>query len=463
MIKTFIEDHSEEMICSISELVSIPSVMGDAQEGAPFGKECVRALRKALEIAEDMGFSVRNIDSYAGTAEYIPDGADGIGLAILCHLDVVPAGDGWSFPPFEMTRADGKIIGRGVIDDKGPAMAALYGLYAVKELNIPLKKGVRIVFGTNEENGSEDLGYYLKKETLPENVFTPDGSFPVINVEKGMIRSKFKGSYAADNDDIFISVKGGTVANAVPEKAEAVIKAEYSQAVRTAAESDRSGAKFTFADNADGTVTVTSKGRSAHASTPESGINAVIALLDLLVSASHKETEAVKIIKGLTEIFPFGETDGRSAGLKCADDVSGALTCVFSLFEMKNGAADGTVDVRFPVCTCLENVRKTEEAAFAKAGCKFDGFMGDEPHCVDENSDFIRTLLRVFEKHTGQKGECIAIGGGTYVHNINGGVAFGAELGSTDYHMHGADEFFPVSELIADAAIYGDAISEICG
>lgn len=89
--------------------------------------------------------------------------------------------------------------------------------------------------------------------------------------------------------------------------------------------------------------------------------------------------------------------------------------------------------------------------------------MGDEPHCVDENSDFIRTLLRVFERHTGQKGECIAIGGGTYVHNINGGVAFGAELGSTDYHMHGADEFFPVSELIADAAIYGDAISEICG
>ena len=136
MIKTFIENHSEDMLGSISELVKIPSVMDDAQDGAPFGKECVRALHKALEIAEGMGFSVRNIDNYAGTAEYIPEGADGIGLAILCHLDVVPAGDGWSFPPFEMTRSDGKIIGRGVIDDKGPASA--FALFSE-----PMRKTVR--------------------------------------------------------------------------------------------------------------------------------------------------------------------------------------------------------------------------------------------------------------------------------------------------------------------------------
>ena len=130
---------------------------------------------------------------------------------------------------------------------------------------------------------------------------------------------------------------------------------------------------------------------------------------------------------------------------------------------MENGKCSGVVDVRFPTCLDLAFVEERERAAFAAAGCEFERFMGDEPHCVDEDSDFVQALLRVYERVEGEKGHCIAIGGGTYVHHIEGGVAFGAERGDTDYHMHGADEFIPLDELLKDAVLYAAAIAEICG
>lgn len=458
MLKTFIENHTEQMLDSIAKLIKIPSVMGNAEENAPFGKPCADALKAALEIAEGMGFSVKNFDNYVGTAEYIPEGAEGVGLAVLCHLDVVPSGSGWTYPPFECTRSGDIIIGRGVIDDKGPAMAALYALYAVKEQKIPLKKGIRIIFGTNEENGSADLEYYEKCEAYPEKVFTPDGSFPVINIEKGMLRSFFGGDVSENAEDFIISVKGGTVANAVPESAEAVIKPEFAEAARKAISEDKSGVEFTVTDSGS----ITAKGRSAHASTPESGINAIVGLMGLLCKISDGKSEKAKKLSEILKIFPMGETDGKSLGLKCSDEKSGALTSVFSIFEMSDGHLKGTLDVRFPTCLTLAEVKSAEEKAFSTFGCKIENSMGDEPHITDENSDFIRTLLSVYEKHTGGKGRCLAIGGGTYVHNIKGGVAFGAEFGDTDYHMHGADEFVPVKELVMQAAMYADAMAE-CG
>ncbi len=461
MLKKFIENHTEEMLESISKLIKIPSVMGEAEENAPFGKHCAEALKTALEIAEGMGFSVKNFDNYVGTAEYIPEGAEGVGLAVLCHLDVVPSGNGWTFPPFECTRSGDVIIGRGAIDDKGPAMAALYALYAVKELKMPLKKGIRIIFGTNEENGSADLEHYEKCEEYPENVFTPDGSFPVINIEKGMLRSVFSGNVSESDDDFIISVKGGTVANAVPEYAEAVIKSEFSDKARKAVSDDKSGVSFTVTDNGNGTVLISAKGRSAHASTPQSGINAIIGLMGLLCSISDEKSENAKKLSEIIKIFPMGETDGSSLGLRSSDEKSGALTSVFSLFELSAGHLKGTLDVRFPTCLTLAEVKSAEEKAFASAGCSIESCMGDEPHITDENSDFIRTLLAVYEKHTGEKGRCLAIGGGTYVHNIKGGVAFGAEFGDTDYHMHGADEFVPVNELVMQAAMYAEVMASM--
>ncbi len=452
-IEQYIYSHKDKMLSALSRLVAIPSVKGKAEENAPFGREPKRALEEMCAICGELGYTAEICENAVGSIDYCPDGE--VTLGVLCHLDVVPCQpENWASDPYTLTEKDGVLYGRGVIDDKGPAVAALYAIHCIKELGLPLKNGVRLIFGTDEENGSEDMELYRKNKAFPKNVFTPDGSFPVINVEKGMMRSTFRASIPEGRVRCF---HGGSIPNAVPDSAYAEVKAELSEinAVMSSI-----NAEFHTEQLAE-YVRITAVGKSAHASTPEGGVNAVTALVALL-SMLNLTTEESAIFCNLNKAFPFGETDGASVGLKAADE-TGALTLVFSIFDMEQGKCSGTVDVRFPTCLSLAVVEQREREALAAAGCEFVGYMGDEPHCVDENSEFVQSLLRVYERIEGEKGCCIAIGGGTYVHNIEGGVAFGAERGDTDYHMHGADEFIPVDELLKDTVLFANAIAEICG
>ena len=72
-------------------------------------------------------------------------------------------------------------------------------------------------------------------------------------------------------------------------------------------------------------------------------------------------------------------------------------------------------------------------------------------------------LLKVYEEQTGLKGECLAIGGGTYVHDIEGGVAFGAEFPNQEHNMHGADEFIEIETLSKNSKIFAHSIVELLG
>ncbi len=462
-IQDYIYGRKDEFLRTLGELIAIPSVMGKAEQDAPFGAEPKRALLKMQEFCEKNGLSVNNYGNAVISADYAPEG--NIELGILAHLDVVPVQpSGWNTDPFIMTEKDGILYGRGVIDDKGPAVAALFAVKCVKELGIPLKTGVRLIFGTNEENGSDDLPYYTKVENYPPKVFTPDGSFPVINIEKGMMCSAFSGKYNGESG--LISFHGGKINNAVPDRAVCELTGVDIAVLEREISIDKSGAEFSVEEK-NGNVTLTCKGKPAHASTPDAGINAVAAMISLINRLS--ESGAVflcekqrEIFRGLEKILPFGETDGASCGLKCQDD-SGKLTCAFTIFDMERGECSGALNVRFPTCINLAAVEEKETSALKSAGLDFSGYFGDEPHIVDENSEFVRTLLNVYERVEGEKGYCIAIGGGTYVHNIPGGVAFGAERGTTDYHMHGDNEFVTVDELLKDAVLYAEAICEICG
>lgn len=451
-IHDWIYSKKNEILNVLGELIAIPSVMGKPADGAPFGEEPKKALLKMQEICEKSGFETRNIGDAVLCADYLPNG-EPAELGILAHLDVVPVeAANWATNPFEMTEKNGVLFGRGAIDDKGPAVAALFALRCVKELGLPIKKGIRLIFGTNEENGSGDLEIYKKHENFPPKVFTPDGSFPIINIEKGMMRSCFTGKLSSGK---IVEFHGGKIPNAVPDRAEVVLGGVSIEEVRSAIANDSTGAEF-VAEKLSDTVKIVAKGHSAHASTPESGINAVTALVSLVNRLIDEP-----VLQGLERIFPFGETDGTALGLKSSDK-SGSLTCVFSILNISEGKASGTVDVRFPTCLNLALVEEKERAAFDSAGLDFDGFMGDEPHVVPEDSEFIQSLLRVYERIEGEKGHCVAIGGGTYVHDIEGGVAFGAERGDTDYHMHGDNEFITVNELLKDAVLFASAIMEIC-
>ena len=191
-----IDENKDKMISHIIDVVKIPSVESEAVDGAPFGEEVNNALLKALEISEELGFKTKNIDGYMGYAEF-GEGEDYVG--VFGHLDVVPEGEGWINPPYSGHIEDGKIFSRGVLDNKGPIMSALYGLYAIKESGLKLTKPVRIVFGTDEESGFEDLNYYLSKEKPPVMGFTPDCKYPVVYGERG--RAKIRVKVDIDNEN----------------------------------------------------------------------------------------------------------------------------------------------------------------------------------------------------------------------------------------------------------------------
>ncbi len=451
-IFSYIDSHANEMISDLRRIVRIPSVMGEAAANAPFGEGSALALSEMLEICEEKGFSVRNIDGYAGTADLYPAEVTPE-LGILCHLDVVPEGSGWSVPPFELTERDGKLFGRGAIDDKGPATAVMWAAKAVMESGKKLNKNLRLIFGTNEENGSADLAYYRKKEKLPEMLFTPDGSYPVINAEKGMLRITFKGKTGEN----IISIKGGKAVNAVPEYAECVIRGGETEISEIMEISEKFPGATVSAEPDGENIKIISMGKSAHASLPENGANAVAALL-----AALSEICGDKTVSSISGIFPYGETDGLSAGIKCSDGRSGGLTSVLSVIHCSGGELEAKADIRFPTDKTsgeiLASLRETAE----RFGLKMQADMISEPHLVSGDSVLVQKLLNVYESVTGEKGHCIAIGGGTYVHDIEGGVAFGAEFPGEENNMHGADEFILRESFIKNAKIFAAAICELC-
>lgn len=220
-----VEKYFDEILKAVSKVIKIRSVMDKPTENSPFGEGPAKALDGVLKISHELGFETKNVDNYAGHITY---GNKGELYGILGHLDVVPEGDlnKWDSDPYELTVKEGKMYGRGVIDDKGPTIGALYALKIVSEIILKPKNTVRIILGTNEENGSKCLKYYFKKEPYPEKAVTPDGTFPIVFAEKGNATYKISTLLNSDHHTKLVYLKAGTAVNVVPEKCEAIIKTE---------------------------------------------------------------------------------------------------------------------------------------------------------------------------------------------------------------------------------------------
>ena len=461
-IEEFVEAHRQEMLEDICTLCRINSEKMPYKEGMPYGEGAFTALAEALSMAENYGFSITNYDNYVGTVDLNEKESQ---LDILAHLDVVPAGEGWKeTEPFEPVVKGDKLFGRGTADDKGPAVAALYAMRAVKELGIPLKKNARLILGTDEECGSSDIAHYYAIEKEAPMTFSPDGSYPVVNTEKGGLNGHFTASFApSDALPKLVSVEAGIKVNVVPGKARATVQGIDVEVMEKAAEevSGETGIRFEF-DVEEDAATITAIGAGAHASKPEEGNNALTGLLVLIQRLPFAPCEQISAIGRLLELIPHGDTSGKALGIAMSDEISGDLTLAFSLLTISDRELDGTFDSRCPVCATKENVLEVAKAKMAEKGFTLLNDSMKPPHHVDEDSEFIRTLLRTYEEYTGRTGECIAIGGGTYVHELKNGVAFGAAMPETDNRMHGADEFAVIEELIVSAKMFAQVIVDLC-
>lgn len=460
-ICSYIESKRSDILSDIRRLVRIKSVVGEAENGKPFGKKCADALNAGEEICRSLGLIAENCDNYAVRADLDRDKETKIG--VLAHLDVVEQGKGWTYPAFDMTQKDGVIYGRGVADDKGPAVAAMYAFAAVKELFPGLEYNATLILGSAEETGSEDIRYYFSKNETPPMVFSPDADYPVINTEKGRVKFKFSRVLSAPADRDVISFHGGETINVVPPAASATVSGVDIAAVKTAADeaAARTGAKFTVCEEC-GNAVISCMGENAHAAQPQSGINAQTALISLLCALGI-DSERSFVLSAINNIFPHGETDGISAEIKSEHEKFGCLTCSFDMLSMDGDRLCGGADIRYPVPGDAERITAVLTDKFKKAGFDDCSAFTSNVHHTDENSPFVRELLSVYEDYTGKPGECLAIGGGTYVHNIDGGVAFGCAMPGVDNRMHSADEFSYIDDIMTSAKMFAEVIADACG
>ncbi len=462
-VNAWIDAHQEALLKDIAELCAVPSVKGEAEEGKPFGKGPYDSLHCAMDICSRYGFAVKNYDNYVAAADF--DVALPRALDILAHTDVVPAGEGWTVTePFKVIEKDGRLYGRGTSDDKGPLLCSLYAMRAIKECGIPLKKGVRLIMGADEECGSEDIEKYYAEEPEAEMTFSPDGEFPLINIEKGQFRGTLSKHFEEDAAlPRVISLEAGVALNAVPQKA--VLRFEGlaldSAEVKAAIREIEAACEVKCEQNGENELIVW--GVSAHASTPETGKNAGLAAVLLLLKLPLHASALMTQLEKLPQLFAYGVTDGSGLNIKMADAESHDLTCTLDMYHIDPAYMEFSFDARTPVMATKENCQDCAQAAAEAAGFDFSTPGMIEPHRVPGDSDFVKTLLKAYEDVTGLRGECLAIGGGTYVHHLKNGVAFGAVLPGIDTRMHGADEFFDIDNIMLAAKVYAEAILALCG
>ena len=456
-----IDEMKDNIIATTQELVKIKSVQDEAKEGKPFGEGVNKALETTLEIANNMGFETENIDGYAGYAE-MGEGEEMMG--ILCHLDVVPEGSNWTYPPYAAEIHDNKIYGRGSIDDKGPSVAALYAMKAVKESEITLNKRVRIIFGTNEESGWGGMDYYLENAEVPDFGFSPDAEFPVIHAEKGILIFDLNKEFNNINEDGAFSVKkikGGNAPNMVPDSCEAELEGDYNK-IETKLQDFKKENDFDIKlENQNGKIFLKSEGISAHGSMPKDGQNAISQLMTFLATLDLGKDDLAEFISFYNNKIGM-EYYGQSIGCGFEDDVSGKLIFNVGVIDVSDKKGKITINIRYPVTSKAEEVFSGMENEFGE-GIELEKGQHKEPLYVEKDDPLVVNLMDVYRNIVGDKeSEPIAIGGGTYARAIEKAVAFGPLFPGQEELAHQKDEFIGIDDLMKNAKIYAGAIAALC-
>lgn len=451
-IEALLSGYREEMMETVQKWVRIPSVKGDPAPGAPFGEENRRALDTAMADCERFGLKTQIFDGYAGHAD-LGEGDAWDALAILAHLDVVPVGDGWSREPFGAQRIDGKIYGRGTSDDKGPAVAALYALRAVKEAGVPLRRKVRLILGCDEECGSADMAYYKKTGEMPRSGFSPDADYPVINIEKGGCHVRFAAELSRDGLQV-LSMQVGERPNVIPGFASALVEGDEALAARAKAAGEKLGFPVT-ATMGNGAVIIETTGVTGHAAFPDHGRNAIGQMLLIF-----KELGAKGALLDMAEAVGM-TCHGESLGIGMRDDISGDLTGSLDIIRIEQGRMEALMDIRYPVLLNQDAMVDMIKMRLPDMEITVPG--SHPPHFVSERTELVQELLAAYHEVTGGEKRTIAIGGGTYAQSLEEGVAFGALFPGEPEMAHQADEYMKEEAIFQNARIFARAIMRLAG
>ena len=406
----------------LKKLISFNSILSDAKEGMPFGENCYLALECFLDIAKRLGFDTINYDGYVAEVSF----GDGEEVGIIGHLDIVPATNGWSSDPFTLTEKDGKLIGRGMVDDKMPMLLCLYALKEVKDSGIKFNRKIRLFAGTNEETGWKDVAYLQTKTTLPEYGFSPDGNFPLSYAEKGM----YYFILHLPKFELFENLSGGTAVNSVCDLAFINQKTEIDENLLKKYDLTKDGNK------------IISKGVAAHGSSPQKGVNAFKNLFLYM-------REVGENLGNLPEILFFDKL-----GVFNFTNEQGATTFSPNLIKPTENGCGLYCDLRIPAPLTIENITPT----LNKFGVPFSIIEKHPPVMVEKDGWFVSALKKSYEDATGKDGTPISMGGSTFARAFRKGCAFGPDDGIHAGGCHKTDEYIEEEYLLSCYEIYKNTI-----
>ncbi len=464
MLDNFIENLKNDIINTTCDLIRIPSVYEKSTDvNFPFGKNVNQALEYMLNLGKTLGFRTKNIDGYCG---YIEFGEGTELLGIIGHLDVVPEGTNWTFPPFEAKIFDEKIYGRGAIDDKGPVVASLYAMKAVMD-NYKLDKRVRLILGLNEENDWKCIDYYKKHEELPTIGFSPDADFPCIYAEKSILSCYLKQRYA-----IFDKIKikdidcNNNALNVVPKFCSLILeidenKISINKLIKTLKNFiEENNFEIDIYKLSNNEVKLTSYGIQAHAAHPDLGINAISRLL-FIVYLIFKHFNCNLELLDFFGKYINTEYDGNSCGISCRD-FSGILTLNVGDFSLDNNELKIGMNLRIPINTPISNIEnRFKDLCNNYSNLEFKTTSTEDFLYVSKDDYLVKTLCKIFNDKTNSNYEPIAIGGATYARAFNNCISFGPNFPGHEDMCHKTDEYIEIENLILACKIYAKAILKL--
>lgn len=449
-----LENYKEDLIKTVQESIKIKSVEEEPVGNMPFGVGPYKALENILKVGEAMGFETKNLDGYAG---YIEFGQGEETLGILGHVDVVPEGTGWTYPPYGAEIHDDKIYGRGTLDDKGPTIAALYAMKLLKDENVKLNKKVRMIIGANEETDWKCMDYYFKHEKAPELGFTPDATFPVIYAEKGTMSVNLLKKI---KDESLLDIYGGTAANVVPEYTTVILKTKDTKALAEKINLVKEDYDIEVSEE-NGSVKIMTKGVTSHGSRPQSGISALHIMMKILGKVDLEAGNFKDFVDFYNERLGFYH-NGENIGCALEDDVVGKITFNPGVIKLEEGKISLKIDIRYPVKSSLEEVEEKLRANLKDTSIELVVNAGDlKPLYVEKDSFLVKKLMGVYTEVTGEEVEPTTIGGATYARSMKNAVAFGPMFPGMKDLAHQKDEHISIEHLMQLFEIYTRAIYEL--
>lgn len=433
----------DEFLTSLKTLISYPSVLNEGENGTPFGQAIQDVLEKTLEICRGLGFTTYlDPKGYYGYAE-IGQGAEL--LAVLCHLDVVPSGDeaDWQTPPFEATIKDGWVFGRGVQDDKGPSMAALYAVKALLDSGVKFKKRVRFIFGTDEETLWRCMGRYNELEEAATLGFAPDSSFPLTYAEKGLLQVKLHGP-GSDKLDL----EAGAAFNVVPGKV------SYQGELLEQIVAGLQVASFDY-EQTDHQVTVL--GLPKHAKDAAEGINAIVRLATVL-----QPVQAHPALTFIAEAVGEDATGSRLFG-DVSDEPSGRLSFNIAGLTLNSEKSEIRIDIRIPVLADKDQLVAKLAKIAGRYQLDYEEFDYLAPLYVPKDSELVSTLMAIYQEKTGDTSPAMSSGGATFARTMPNCVAFGALFPGAEQTEHQANERASLDDLYRAMDIYAETIYRLAG